>query len=304
MDTEEEFDWHKPFSRTSHALSHLTRLHRFQEFCEGAGVVPVYLIDYPVARSELAIAILGDAAARGAAEIGIQLHPWVNPPHEEQVTDWTSFPGNLPEDLERRKFTLLKRTIEDNFGIAPAIYRAGRYGLGPHTARILQAHGIAVDSSVRAGFDYRAAGGANYRTHPLHPYWVDDARALMELPLTTVFNGPLRRGGAQLYARLWRVPRLRGALAHLRLLERIPLTPEGITPAEALRGIDRAVAQGLPVLVFSFHSPSLQPGHTPYVRDEDDVDRLYHWWREAFARCARHGVKPTTIAEITRAVEL
>jgi hypothetical protein len=35
----------------------------------------------------------------------------------------------------------------------------------------------------------------------------------------------------------------------------------------------------LPVLVFSFHSPSLAPGFTPYVRNEDDLLRFYDWWR-------------------------
>jgi hypothetical protein len=35
----------------------------------------------------------------------------------------------------------------------------------------------------------------------------------MELPLTTVFSGLLRRQGPWLFPRLWRVPRLRGAMA-------------------------------------------------------------------------------------------
>jgi hypothetical protein len=35
----------------------------------------------------------------------------------------------------------------------------------------------------------------------------------MELPLTTVFWGMLRKQGRTLYPMLWRVPRLRGLLA-------------------------------------------------------------------------------------------
>ena len=42
---------------------------------------------------------------------------------------------------------------------------------------------------------------------------------------------------------------LRGALAHLGLLDRIPLTPEGVSIEEAVRGIDIAIDIGLPVLV-------------------------------------------------------
>ena len=126
----------------------------------------------------------------------------------------------------------------------------------------------------------------------------------MELPLTTVFWGGLAGMGGWLYPLLWRVPRLRGVLARLGLLERIPLTPEGVNQVEARRGIKRAVADGLPLLVFSFHSPSLQPGHTPYVRTEDELDAFYDWWREAFALLEKLDVRPTTVAGIMAATQL
>src|SRR5690606_39294261 len=44
-------------------------------------------------------------------------------------------------------------------------------------------------------------------------YWLDEERRLLELPLTTVFWGLLRRQGDALYPALWRTPRLRGLLA-------------------------------------------------------------------------------------------
>ena len=304
VDTEEEFDWTRPIERSGHTVHTVARLARFQEFCEGQGVVPVYLIDYPIATSPMAAQILRDAVAAGRAEIGVQLHPWVNPPHEEEVTNYNSYAGNLPPALEREKFKRLRDTIEQNFGAAPTIYRAGRYGVGASTAQILADHGILIDTSVRARFDYSASGGPNFRQHPVVPYWINRERRLLELPLTTVYWGPLRRFGPWLYPMLWRMPRLRGALARIGLLERIPLTPEGVTSAEALRGIDVAVSEGLPVLVFSFHSPSLAPGYTPYVRSEDDLDALYDWWRATFAALRHRGVMPTTAGEIARSITL
>ena len=87
VDTEEEFDWESEFSATDHSLDHVPHIRRFQEFCENLGVSPVYLVDWPVAQSPLAQEIIGDACARGTAEVGIQLHPWVNPPHDEEVND-------------------------------------------------------------------------------------------------------------------------------------------------------------------------------------------------------------------------
>lgn len=304
VDAEEEFDWDAPLERTGHSVVTIPALRKFQQFCEGFGVVPTYLIDYPVAMSSYAPEALGAAVSAGRAEIGVQLHPWVSPPFEEEVNEFNSYAGNLPFELEREKFLRLRGRIEQIFGTAPLIYRAGRYGVGPRTADILTEFGIAIDSSVRARFDYSGKGGPNYRDHPLHPYWLDAKRQLLELPLTTVYWGPLRQMGNVIYPHLWRAPSVRGALARTGLLERIPLTPEGVTPEEALRGVDIALDEGLPVLVFSFHSPSLAPGHTPYVRNDDDLDALYDWWRALFSHLAQRGVKPTSVADIMASVEL
>ena len=304
VDTEEEFDWDQPLKPSGHTLHSVSRLAKFQEFCERNGVVPVYLIDYPVATSQLAAEILREPVAAGRAEVGVQLHPWVSPPFEESVTPFTSFAGNLPAALERDKFSRLHAAIAANFGCAPQIYRAGRYGVGPNTPEILRKHGIAIDTSARARFDYSSDGGPNFRDLPVRPWWVDAPGGLMELPLTTVYWGGLRRFGHWLYPKLWRAPRLRGALARIGLLERIPLTPEGVNRVEVLRGIDAALEEGLPVLVFSFHSPSLQPGHTPYVRTEDDLDALYDWWRTVFAALKARGIMPTSVGGIMAATEL
>jgi hypothetical protein len=304
VDTEEEFDWSAPFARAEHSLETIPRLAKFQQFCEGFAVAPVYLVDWPVAADPRAADALGPAVAAGRAEVGMQLHPWVNPPHEEEVNARNSFAGNLPAALERAKFQRLRAAIERAFGTPPLIYRAGRYGVGPNTAAILREGGIAIDSSVRPLFDYSGEGGPNFRPHPLRPWWIERPGALMELPLTTVFSGMLRRQGRAIHPALWRAPSLRGVLARLGLLERIPLTPEGIAAEEALKAIDIALDDGLPVLVFSFHSPSLRPGHTPYVRDEDDLDRFYGWWRTCFEHLARRGVAATGVRGLMAAAQV
>jgi hypothetical protein len=304
VDTEEEFDWSKPLKRTGHSLETVPRLRKFQQFCESHGVVPVYLIDYPIATSGLAAEILREAIAAGRAEVGVQLHPWVSPPHEEEVTPRNSYAGNLPPELERAKLLHLRDAIEKNFGAAPLIYRAGRYGVGPNTAPFLREAGIAIDTSVRSGFDYRSGHGPDFTGFPLQPWWIDEAEGLMELPLTTVFAGALQRLGPKLYPLTSKLPLATPLLARLGLLERIPLTPEGTSIHEALRAIELAVAAVLPVLVFSFHSPSLSPGYTPYVRGDQQLDDFYEWWRLAFERLAARGVSPTTVGEIIASVAL
>ena len=304
VDTEEEFDWGAPLDRHRNGLTAVPAMRRFQQFCEGFGVAPIYLMDYPVADSPLAADALGEAIRSGKAEAGIHLHPWVNPPYEEEVNNYNSFAGNLSPALEREKFRLLTERIAAAIGAAPTIYRAGRYGLGPDSAAMLDDFGIAIDTSVRPLFDYSDMGAPDYSSHPLRPYWIDRERRLMELPLTTAYWGMLRQLGSWLYPALKRAPTLRGALAKLGMLERIPLTPEGVTAEEAIRGMDIALDAGLPLLVFSFHSPSLAPGHTPYVRNERDLEAFYDWWRQVFAYLARRNIAPTSAKEILQAVTL
>ncbi|MDE2303559.1 MAG: polysaccharide deacetylase family protein [Sphingomonadales bacterium] len=304
VDTEEEFDWSQPFARNRYRLDSLPTLRKFQQFCEGFAVAPLYLVDYPVADSPLAAEILGPALAAGKAEIGIQLHPWVNPPFTENVNDYNSFSGNLPIGLEIAKLSRLRERIVERLGAEPLVYRAGRYGAGTNTASILREAGVAIDSSVRARFDYSDAGGPDYRAMPIRPWWVGPPGSLMEVPLTTLYCGALRRAGATLYPALSRAPRLRGLFARTRLLERIPLTPEGVTGREAVRAIAAALTERLPLLVFSFHSPSLCPGHTPYVRSNADLDAFYDWWRTVFAVLKARGVRPTSAKELMASVEL
>jgi len=295
VDTEEEFDWSRPLAREGHGVTAVAALARFQGFCEAHGVAPCYMVDHPVVAA--AADVLGAAVRAGRADVGVQLHPWVSPPFEEAVSPANSYPGNLPEPLERAKLTMLTGEIAARFGVAPRIYRAGRYGVGPATARLLAEAGIAIDSSVRARFDYRVGGGPDFSALDARPWRVG---AVMELPLTTVFTGRLRQHGAALFPRLW-PERMRGVFARSGLLERIPLTPEGTTIAEGLRAIDAALADEVPVLVFSMHSPSLAPGHTPYVRDTAGVEALYAWWAAAFAHLARRGVRPGNVGEILAA---
>src|SRR3546814_2509445 len=61
------------------------------------------MVDYPVLESEAAMALLRQWVAEDACDVGAQLHPWVNPPHEEDVTTANSYVGTLPEALERAK---------------------------------------------------------------------------------------------------------------------------------------------------------------------------------------------------------
>jgi len=298
VDTEEEFDWEQPFKREGYGLEHVPQLERFQQFCEGLKVTPLYLIDWPIVNDPRAVEIIGDAIKRGTAEVGVQLHPWVNPPFDEVVNDANSYAGNLPRELEAAKFESLRDQIETAFGQAPLSYRAGRYGLGPNTLDLIKRNGIRVDTSVRSLFDYRDQEGPDYSNHPLRPYWADEERTVLELPVTSTYWGLLRKQGSAVHQLQRFAPTLYTALPKLQLLERIALTPEGVTAEEAIRGIDIALDDGLPLLVLSFHSPSLAPGHTPYAETDKDVDALYAWFEQVYTYLNQRGIRPTSTKEV------
>ena len=302
VDTEEEFDWTAPFNRSSRSVTALAGMERGQAYFARAGIKPVYVTDYPVVDNDAAAAMMGRWIADGAADIGAHLHPWVNPPHVEEVTPANSYAGSLPEPLERAKLEMLCQRMAERFGQRPTTYRAGRYGVGPHSARLLEELGFRLDSSVRSRFDYRAQHGPDFRSMPIHPYWAGPQRQLVELPLSTAFTGLLRRGGERLYHGIQGRGRLGGAMSRAGMLSRVPLTPEAVPLPDALRAIDALMEEGARLLSFSFHSPTLEPGHTPYVRDQSDLAAFYRWWDGVLDHLARRNVLAATLDQLLTAV--
>lgn len=301
VDTEEEFDWRAPFRHDGWGVSAVAALPAAHRRFAGRGVESCYLVDYPVATDPAAIDALRAIVAHGRATIGAQLHPWVNPPFDEALSPHSSFAGNLPTALEAAKLDRLTDALVQVTGRRPTVYRAGRYGLGPATLRLLAARGYALDSSMRARYDYRAQGGPDYRAIGNHAFRTGPDSGIVELPLTTVFTGRLRRGGARLYAAAGRVPRGRGVLARLGLLHRVALTPEDMPLADALEAIRVAVGEGVRVLNFAYHSPSLVPGHTPYVRDAADLAGFWRWWDAVLDLLDALGVRPASSDDILAA---
>src|SRR3546814_7949317 len=73
---------------------------------------------------------------------------------------------------------------------------------------------------------------------------------------------------------------------------------------DVVEALDRLLDDGLQLFSISFHSPTLVPGHTPYVRDAADLARFHGWWDGLFAAAARRGLAPASMAEIEAAAAL
>jgi hypothetical protein len=285
--TEEEFDWNKPHDRNSTGVEHMRHIDRAQTMFDEFGIVPNYVVDYPVASQAIAIEPLKAYADSGRALIGTHLHPWVSPPYEEEVNAYNSYPGNLPRDLEAEKLRLLTEKISASFGIQPVTYLAGRYGFGPNTGKILEELGYKVDISPAVPINFCGDGGPDYSAYTSHPYWFGEQRKLLGLPGTGGYVGALRSGNTSLYKRLthpWlRRAKLSGLVARLRLMERIRLSPEDYSEPEMRRLTRTLLGDGVRIFVFSFHSPSIHPGGTPYVQNNMELERFLDKCRRYFS---------------------
>ncbi len=278
VDTEEEFDWHAPFSRANTSVKAMGEIRRAQRVFDRFGVVPTYVVSYPVARQPAGVDPLKEALVDGRATIGAHLHPWVTPPFLEPVTARHSYASNLPADLESAKLGMLVEAVARAFGVAATVYKAGRYALAPRTLEALVRLGITVDVSVLPHMDFSGSAGPDFSRFDARPRWMARGR-ILEIPCTVGYVGAAGEWlGAALHRRASSAPwsRLRavGALARMRLVNRIRLSPEGNTIEEMKRLTRALLVRGLRTFTLTFHSPSVAPGHTPYVRTAADAERF------------------------------
>lgn len=305
VDAEEEFDWQKPLSRESRKVGTMREQHILHRVFERNGVIPVYFVTYPIVAQPEGYEFLADCLRDGRCQIGSQLHPWVTPPFDEDVSSFNSFAGNLPEELEFAKLRTLTNAIAERFGERPIAYRAGRYGIGPHTVKALRALGYRIDSSVVPEFSYHQAGGPTFFGKPTSPYWLDEDEQVLELPLTSSYVGRLtgltpawHNLTSGLFRDDARYEVSRALMARSGLIERIRLTPEGARVSDAKRLVRTLLKRGTRIFTLSYHSPSLVPGNTPYVRSYADRERFLAWF-EAFYEffLGELGGSPVTVTQ-------
>ena len=275
VDAEEEFEWAEPLAPQPRGTASIKAQRAAHTLFAHYGIKPTYLVTYPLASEAAAIGVLREYLADGLCDIGAQLHPWVTPPFSQGQSEAQSYPGNLPEAVEREKLSRLTDAIELAFGKRPTAYKAGRYGFGPHTAALLEDAGYEIDTSLIPRTSYAESGGPDFSGYDYRPFWFGTQRRLLELPVTRALTGALSKQMPWLHQmaerRPWRSLHAGGLLARAGLVERITLSPEGSDLAAMCRLTRALLAGGARVLTLSYHSPSLEPGHTPYVRNERDL---------------------------------
>jgi len=278
IDTEADDQW-SARGRQEMGVRNAARLPALQALFEEFGVRPTYVVTWEMATRPESAAVLRALARTGACEIGAHLHPWSSPPFRPEDLAAHTYPHNLPLDLLDRQLTELTAVIEQDLGVRPTTYRAGRNGFDGRTLPILERLGYTVDTSVDPLFNERRKGGMRFDGAPLVPYHPDyrdvrrrGASRILEVPITSATSPALPKLLERAYARLRPIP-WRGAL------KRIGLRPVWLRPSytplpEMLAFAERLARDGVPCFNIIFHSSEVLPGGSPYTPDEASVARF------------------------------
>jgi hypothetical protein len=279
IDAEEDFDWRRPIAGTINSTACMHDLGQLQSILSAYGAYPTYLLTYPVLADPIAVRALRRYFERGECALGLQLHTWVTPPLEGAGNVAASFSGNVSAELEEAKLLCLRDAFIAAFGVAPVVFRSGRYGVSGVTAALLEKHGFEVDTSVAPRTSFAKEGGPDFEGFEYTPFWFGEHRRLLEVPLCRSIVGWGGRAGRAAYQMLAspslaKLP-LQALLARSRAAERITLSPEGNSLADMRRLARWLRGRGCQVLSLSFHSSSLAIGHNPYVRSKADLHQFY-----------------------------
>lgn len=309
IDTEEEGRWSGSYRRHGNTVENIGHMGPFQALCDEFDIRPTYLIDAPVVDDDRSAEFFRGLQEGQRCEVGTHIHPWCNPPFDEEINRRNTYLCNLPEPLQRAKLTWLTERIEHRIGRRPTSFRAGRYGLDIAGAKILAELGYFVDSSVIPFTSYAAEDGPDFSQAPTTPYFIagDDLRVpqnagiLLEVPMSIGYSRvdferrhALQAAVAQSWLRRFRAE---GILDRLGLVHRIKFSPEQADAPDMMRLADNYLARGAPAMVMMFHSSSLMPGNSPYVRSTADLHRFLDRMRTTFEHCLhRKKMEPRTLS--------
>lgn len=311
IDTEEDnwgsFGFHGATTRN------IGQIPMLQEIFDSFGARPTYLVNHAPLVHGQSVDILGALAERSSVEIGAHCHPWNTPPNTGEG-EARSMMFRLTAEENRAKIGEVKKLLQSRIGVTPTSFRAGRWGFGPTVAAAIAELGFEVDCSVSPFVDWSELGGVDfslapdrpYRFSPARPLVPDEAGALVQLP-TTIGYLRGRAAGAnrarRALERSWLSRfKLVGLLDRAGVLARRWLSPETATAPEMVRVIDSSLEAGMRCLQLTFHSCTLLPGATPFVRDGQDLDGFLRSISTVLEHCRSAGCEFETLAQVGRSV--
>lgn len=307
-------------------VHNVRRLPTLQRLLNEFGIIPTYLLTYPVAMDQHAVAILREIMEGGGCEIGMHCHPWNTPPYEESLNKHNSMLCNLPRTLQFEKLQRLHEAIQNRFDMTPIAFRSGRWGFDAEVASNILRLGYRIDTSITPYTSWVQESGPDFSYVSPQPYtFTQDSStdrsptgALAEIPVSIGYLYGEFQACAKLSQRLrsgsLRGLKLGGLLSRLHVLRKVWLSPEMETPARMIQLVRQMRNQGYGVLNLVFHSSALMGGCGPFIRSEADERLFLENFRrflglvkeegavcaalsEAACRCAPcHAIAPPTVS--------
>lgn len=181
-------------------------------------------------------------------------------------------------------------------GRRPLSFRAGRFGAGINTGKILQELDYQTDSSLVPHVRHL------YRDGEIFP---DHSRCL-ESPYFVAENGDLTQpGNSPLLEIPITVRNIHRRFDPFGLRKNIDawLRPS-VSTYPAMARIARVVMrESIPVMTMMFHNVEFVPACSPYAKNQDDVRTLLRRLERFFAFCQNNGIHFATMSELWQIVK-
>lgn len=269
---------------------------KLHPLCQNYGIRPSYLLSHEV---------IADNASRqlfktlNGCELGAHLHGDFLPPKEKKV----DFAGSLCDDMqheysietETAKMKFITEQFKDVFGYRPRVFRAGRFGVGHNTGKILSDLGYLVDASVTPHVrwisknneffpDFRNFSDDSYFVKENGDLWEKGNGSLLEIPVTII----VKRSFPYIRKKDKKIIWMRPWYSSVDEMKYIIKSK-----------IKKYKNTGKPqVIEMMFHNVELIAGGSPYPQTNKEVSRYVEIIEEIFEEVKRHGIIPATLEEI------
>ena len=307
IDTEADNQWSSS-GRRHLSYQNIRALPRLEALFDKYGIRPTYLVTYDVASDEESAHYFRRLFREGRCEVGAHFHPWTTPPIFKDEIEKGSYPHHLPEERHFEKMVRLTRAIQENIGVRPVSFRAGRWGFDGNSVRLLEKLGYRVDSSVTPFYSWQKDGGPVFITAPTTPYFPDPndvcregTGTLLEVPVTIGLSGPLGYLPKNALRRLVRHGTLFEWLTRFKLLQTLWLRPSYTSGKGMVRLSRRILNDDGKILTMMFHSSEIVVGGSPHHRNETELSHFFDQLEEVLSYLMKgRNLRSCTLSEAYR----
>lgn len=276
----EEDNW-GTYDKYNYSVNNIENIPELQCLFDKYGIIPTYLINYPVANNATAIKTFKEILKYDECEIGTHIHPWNTPPFYSQDGEKYSFLCSLPEDVQYNKLRCLHELIKDTLNVSPVSFRSGRWGFNEVVAKNIYKLGYRYDTSITPFTNWTKIGGPDFSNKDFTPFYIfkhqgdnGNESFLLEIPATIGYRGLLSRDQKitnrihdRIHINANKYMKFNYIMRKLNIYEKIWLSPESSTLEEMILLTESIKNISIFLNVF-FHSGSLLAGNTPFVPDD------------------------------------